>query len=293
MPHSAETTLAETLGIRYRIEVERVNGHDINYLLAGEGPPLILLHGINIGWGQWYPNISALAEHFTVYALDLPCAGASDFIDHELITLERDFVGTVDAFIVKKDLIGAHLVGHSFGGWVALRVAGRGANNIGKVVAVCPLGLSDHLPRKFWPITIAPILSLLANVLLRPTKSNVEKIIRTMLAPGSCLTEEFLEYYFQSVDRKGIRAHPFYFMHLCTDPLRMKDELRTTLQQAHLSNPTLILLGEKDPLLPVSRQIGARSLPNATVRVLPNAGHVPGIESSALFNEAVTQYLLL
>jgi len=74
---TTEQTLANSLGIELAIKQIPIGAHKINYLVAGKGEPLLLIHGANFGWGVWYPNIPELAKHFTVYAIDLPGAGHS------------------------------------------------------------------------------------------------------------------------------------------------------------------------------------------------------------------------
>ncbi|MCH7477635.1 MAG: alpha/beta fold hydrolase, partial [SAR324 cluster bacterium] len=54
-----------------------VNGMNIHYATAGEGPPVVLLHGLGASHLSWQENIAALAESFTVYAMDIPGHGDS------------------------------------------------------------------------------------------------------------------------------------------------------------------------------------------------------------------------
>jgi predicted nucleotidyltransferase len=58
-----------------KLEQVKIGEFVINYATAGKGLPIVLIHGGNIGWGQWYPNIPELARYFKVYALDLPGGG--------------------------------------------------------------------------------------------------------------------------------------------------------------------------------------------------------------------------
>src|SRR5688572_2492739 len=97
-----------------RVELKE---YSINYIEAGSGAPILLLHGANIGWPQWYKNIAELAKHFRVYALDLPGAGDSTVVDFHKMEFEQ-FVGIVDEFVGKMGFKKLDLVGSSFGGWI-------------------------------------------------------------------------------------------------------------------------------------------------------------------------------
>ncbi|MFY9463208.1 MAG: alpha/beta fold hydrolase, partial [Candidatus Sungiibacteriota bacterium] len=118
---NAERKLAQLVQTDIKIEQAIIGRFRINYVSAGSGPAVILLHGANIGWGQWYPNIAVLAQYFTVYAIDLPGAGGSSKIEFHTANLEKDFVDTVDSFIKDRRLSKVHIVGHSLSGWIALR----------------------------------------------------------------------------------------------------------------------------------------------------------------------------
>ena len=72
-----EKKLADSIDASIEIKQMDIGKHRINYAVAGQGPALLMIHGANFGWGMWYPNIPALAKHFTLYMIDLPGAGRS------------------------------------------------------------------------------------------------------------------------------------------------------------------------------------------------------------------------
>src|SRR3989338_8088252 len=111
-----EQKLIAHIGIPIAIERVSVLGHEINYAVCGSGKPLLLIHGANIGWGEWYANIAELVKHYRVFALDLPGSGNSSKIDFLSFDAEKDFVEVVERFMIDLNLTGAALVGHSVGG---------------------------------------------------------------------------------------------------------------------------------------------------------------------------------
>ena len=67
---NSEYNLAKIVGTGLKIHQVKINSYTINYITMGKGEPVLLLHGLNIGWGEWYPNIAALSKQFTVYAVE-------------------------------------------------------------------------------------------------------------------------------------------------------------------------------------------------------------------------------
>ncbi len=98
-----------------------VNGMNVHYAKAGNGPPVVLLHGLGASHLTWQENIEALAAHFTVYAMDIPGHGDSvkDGVDY---TIEASVAFTF-GFFDAMGLQSAALVGNSMGGLIALRSA--------------------------------------------------------------------------------------------------------------------------------------------------------------------------
>lgn len=112
----AHQKLIDAMGIPIQEEYMVIGSHRIHSIIAGSGPPLLLLHGANIGWGAWFPNLPAFAQKFTVYALDLPGSGHSSFIDFRHADLDKDFVETVAQFRALKKIENTKIIGHSLGG---------------------------------------------------------------------------------------------------------------------------------------------------------------------------------
>src|SRR5687768_12684255 len=96
------------------------NGLEVAYRRAGDGPPLVFLHGATSDGRLWQPQLAALADEFTVVAWDEPGAGGSSDIpgDFEL----ADYADCLAALIEHLELGAAHVAGLSWGGTVALEL---------------------------------------------------------------------------------------------------------------------------------------------------------------------------
>ena len=106
----------------------------IHYITAGSGPPVLLLHGATIGWGLWYANIRYLAKHFTVYAVDLPGSGRSSAVDFRSANLNQLFIKPLTAFINNEIEKPVSIIGHSIGGWIAMKMAINNPSVISKLI---------------------------------------------------------------------------------------------------------------------------------------------------------------
>lgn len=98
-------------------DARRVNGMTMHYVRAGQGPPLVLLHGWGSTWYMWRRLIAPLAERFTVIAPDLRGLGDSskELGGYDKLNVARD----VHALVEELELGPIHLVGHDWGGPVA------------------------------------------------------------------------------------------------------------------------------------------------------------------------------
>jgi pimeloyl-ACP methyl ester carboxylesterase len=116
-----------------------IGGHPIFYLAAGNGPPIILLHGGASDCSEWVPAMKALSGRFSLYAPDLPGFGRS-YRNGDGYYLD-DFTRFLEEFAVSHGLDRLTLAGHSFGGRVCLGLALKRPELIERLVLVDAAGL--------------------------------------------------------------------------------------------------------------------------------------------------------
>lgn len=122
------------------VKVGEVNTH---YMVAGEGSPLILLHGGANDWTDWKPNIGPLSQHYRVYAPDLVGYGLSDGPEAEYSM--GYFVDFLYDFTQALELKRANLAGYSVGGGIALGFALRFLGMVEKLILVDSTGLGKDI----------------------------------------------------------------------------------------------------------------------------------------------------
>lgn len=120
-------------------KVASVMGKNIHYFEAGQGPVVILLHGLGAVKEIWMLNFDALASKYHVYAIDQIGFGHSDkpLLDYKIAT----FVDFLHEFMQTQNIGKATLVGNSLGGWIALDFAAQYPSMVDKLVLVDSAGM--------------------------------------------------------------------------------------------------------------------------------------------------------
>jgi pimeloyl-ACP methyl ester carboxylesterase/nitroreductase len=269
----------------------RVGAYDLSYITAGKGDPVLLIHGANIGWPQWYLNLDALARHHKVYALDLPGAGASTRVNFRKIDFEKDYVTIVDQFIKSLGYKKIDIVGSSFGGWIAMRLAIEGRPYIRRLVVPNPIGFTQFMPAKFRPISIWPLAYMASKTALKPkrTNKNLEKFMRDVFYDkNSPLSDEFVDYFYEL----SKESHNVLFISRLAHFSGMRKELFLGKDLSKISVPTLVIWGIEDPLMPLSTvQKNFTRIKDVKVETLEKTGHMPPVEASNRFNELTIDFL--
>lgn len=286
-----ENELIQLSGAEISIHKIKVGNFEINYACTGQGFPILLLHGANIGWGQWYPNIGELSKYFRVYALDFPGSGGSTKIDFTSSDLNRDFVETVKGFI---DIIGirkCHIIGHSLGAWVALNLSYQNSSLAEKMVLVGPVGFSDYMPLRYRLVSFKWFAELISKTVMRPNRENIRKFLLSVLYGKLKLEDKFVDYFYEGIVKDMI-THPLMLIHCLSGLRRMDKKFIVTDYLPYINNPTLIIVGDKDPLVSLTRSgRGFSMIPDSRLEIFQNTGHVPSLEKTEKFNKIVVDFL--
>ncbi|TSC78750.1 MAG: alpha/beta hydrolase fold protein [Parcubacteria group bacterium Gr01-1014_33] len=285
---NTEQNLIKAINADIKLHQILIDKYYVNYAVAGSGPPMLLIHGANFGWGMWYPNISEFSKHFTVYAIDLPGAGRSSEINYATLDPENDFVRVVEKFIDYQHFQSLHIVGHSIGGWIALKIVLAHPEQIRCVVVVDSVGLSTQVTLQDKMIAWYPFAKLISRIILKPERENknVEKFLRSAFHnPKTELKQEFIDYFYTTVKKSPTLL-------LVSRLIKLRQSLLLANKIRSIKNRTLIIWGEKDTIIPLRLIVSSfRSFQNAKITTIPNVGHVPFIEVADQFNNAVLKFL--
>ncbi|MFF3984959.1 alpha/beta fold hydrolase [Streptomyces sp. NPDC001601] len=267
-----------------------VAGKKIFVAETGDGPPVLLLHGGGpgaSGVSNYSRNIAELAKEYRVVVPDLPGYGRStkgvdgtDPFGH----LADHIRGVLDRLGLEK----AHLVGNSYGGACALRLALDTPDRVDRMVLMGPggIGTTRTLP--------TPGLISLLNYYTGdgPSRPKLEKFIRNHLVFNAAeVPDSVIDSRYQDSIDPDVVANP---------PLTRPRSLRTLWQTdftrdrrlARLPVPTLVLWGAADK---VNRPSGGRMLagrlPNCDLYLVANTGHWVQWERAELFNSLCADFL--
>jgi pimeloyl-ACP methyl ester carboxylesterase len=260
-----------------RVEVD---GLSIAYERAGDGPPLVLLHGyLGDGRGTWHRQLDALSDEFTVVAWDAPGAGRSS--DPPPSFSLADYADCLSGFVAALGLGRPHVAGVSFGGGLALEVYRRHPL-LPKtlILASAYAGWAGSLPPEEVELRLRQVMEM-ADL---PPDHLMGAVTRTLFSESapSTMVDEFADNAAQ-FHPSGLKAMARSFA---------KADLRDILP--HVDVPTLLLCGDSDVRAPcsVAESIHA-AIPGSRLVVLPGAGHVIPVEAAARFNAEVRAFVRL
>jgi pimeloyl-ACP methyl ester carboxylesterase len=227
----------------------------VRYRVAGSGPPTVLVHGLAGSWRWWEPVVEQLATSLRVYLVDLPGFGSARGQTFVL----GDAPSYVRSFIAEIGLERANLVGYSLGGAVCARVAALWPQTVDRLVLAAPAGLLDRRHPAQYALPLAAALRH-----ARPA------FLRVVLADS-------------------LRAGVLTLYHAVTQLLG-EDALRDELNS--INAPTLLIWGDKDPLVPlrVAREY-ERAIPHARLVVFDGVGHIAMAERPKEFAHAILDFL--
>lgn len=268
----------------------RIGDRDIFVAEAGDGPAVVLLHGGGpgaSGLSNYSRNIEPLAERFRVIVPDMPGYGRSTKgIDQR--DPFGDLAAAVRGLLDELGLHSANLVGNSYGGAAALRLALDTPERADRLVLMGPggVGTTRGLPTQ----GLQKLLAYYGGK--GPSHAKLEEFIRGYLVhDGASVPAEAIDERYQASIDPDVVADP---------PLRRPGGLRTLLRMdftrdrrlSQLRTPTLVIWGAQDKVnRPSGGRALARTMPNCDLLQVANTGHWVQWERAALFNDTLRTYL--
>jgi len=264
-----------------------VDGFRIRYLHAGQGDPVVLLHGLGVFAESWLYNIPALAKRFSVYAPDLIGFGRSDKpkISYDMEVFDRFLLGFLNSIEVKRTV----LIGNSLGGGIALYFALSHPDRVEKLVLVDPALIGRDVS---WGLRMLSI-PLLGRLLIgKGSKEDLHRALSSSFYDPKFLTDDWIEEAYRISKLPGVK-HPFLSVirnGINLGGIKGRYVLANRLHE--LSMPVLIVWGKEDRIIPVKYAYAAYyRIRNARMIIFGRCGHAPQIERYTQFNEAVLEFL--
>ncbi|MFF2732436.1 alpha/beta fold hydrolase [Streptomyces sp. NPDC058008] len=263
----------------------------LRYHEAGDGPPLVMLHGSGpgvTGWRNYRGNLAAFAEHFRCLVLELPGFGVSDPADgHPMATAPAALGRFLDALGLER----ADLIGNSMGGIVGTRYALGHPDRIRRLVTIGGMGRNVFSPGP------GEGIRLLTEFTDDPTRLGLIRWLRSMVYDQSLVTEELVEERWQLAnDPQALaNARMMYGSEAFaagTAAAAASDQAPYWAMLHRLRPKTLITWGRDDRVSPVDMSIvPMRTIPDAELHVFPDCGHWVMIEQKAAWESVVLAFL--
>jgi pimeloyl-ACP methyl ester carboxylesterase len=266
-----------------------VNGRHIAYLDAGEGPPVVLIHGFGGSMWQWEYQQEALSAQVRVVTPDLLGAGLSDKpdIEYRPEQLLEFLEGFLDALRIRQ----ATLVGNSMGAGLAIGMALDHPDRVTSLVLISGLpphvldNLANDKIRRALTTSMPAWLVSLGNRLVGGFF--VDGILREIVHDPVLLTPAVLDRSNRNRQRPGLFG-PL----LATSKHLPIWETRYAPRIGTLSTRTLVIWGEEDRVFPIA--VGRRlqaMIPGSAFVAIPQANHIPQWEQPRLVNEQLLRFL--
>jgi pimeloyl-ACP methyl ester carboxylesterase len=239
----------------------------------GRGPPLLLLHGFATSSYTWHAVIPELAKNHRVIAVDLRGFGASDkpIDEHYSIFDQAD---AVEALIEQENLHGLTLIGHSFGGGVALALAlreqGRAQPHIRNLVLIDTIAYRQPVPI-FFKLLEVPIAGDIGMALVPPEVQAAQGLRLAYYDRDKISARSVAEYANTLYSPAAKHALTETVAHIVPDNI---DEISARYPSIRL--PTLILWCTQDKVVPLKLgQLLHNNMPGAEFVVFADCGHMP------------------
>ncbi|WP_063780068.1 alpha/beta fold hydrolase [Kitasatospora sp. MY 5-36] len=260
-------------GPRRELDVETAYGSvHVHRHGATTGEPIVLLHGHAGHPSNWYPQIAALGERHPVYAIDtLDDPGRS--VQRAVAAGSEENAAWLGEVLAGLGLERVHLVGVSYGGWLALNQAIHAPERLASVTPLDPGGI-EKVPARFYAHMVGGLFGMLAP---RPLRPAVGRLLanpalsapREMIAPLMLAMRSY---------KPGGRppARPF-----------------TDEELASIELPVLVLVGRRSALLRPRQVVErvTRLIPGVRAEIVEKAGHGLNLERPELVNERLLAFV--
>lgn len=282
-----ETSIFDFYNVLYPWDTHffHVNDIKIAYTKSGEDTPLLFLHGQGASISEYSFVLKDFADDFKVFAMDFPGFGKSDKPDPAYsVQFYRDLlVSFLDSIGLEK----VWLVGHSFGGLIALLFADCHLDKILGMTLAAPGGFYDYSTSA--EMFFRNAFSLKA-IIETPTDKAIKNYRKISFHHITSEVEEFL-----SIRRKLLDHKTCEFIQYAKTMIHNLDIVfgeKFVGQQLKFPFPVQLIWGEKDQMLPVSALENAKkSIPDAHVDLIRECGHFPMLEYPDHFVSIVKSYI--
>jgi pimeloyl-ACP methyl ester carboxylesterase len=268
-----------------------IHGHEVAYQTAGEGPVIVLLHGIAGSSATWSGVIDRLARTHRVVAPDLLGHGesAKPRGDYSL----GAYASGVRDLMVALGLERATVVGHSLGGGVAMQVAYQFPDRVERLVLVGAGGLGKDVSLILRALALPGAEYVLPVLLTKPLRNGVGWVVdladKLHLRPDPVMAEMW-ESWGRLTDARAQRA----FVHTVRSVVDVQGQRVSARDRLYLAQemPSLIVWGDKDGIIPVEHAHETHELmPGSRLEIFEGGGHFVPLQFPERFAAVIEDFV--
>ncbi len=291
-PAERDTPRARPRRVEPQIEHIEVllHGHRVNFTIAGQGPPVVLIHGVAGRAAQWDQIVELLAESHTVVAPDLLGHGES-------AKPRGDYSLGAHASGIRDLLVGlgiarASIVGHSLGGGIAMQFAYQFPERCERLVLVSSGGLGDDVHAILRAATL-PGSELVLPLLAHPRVLALASLLPRALGRVGLLTRPDITEIargYQSLSNAEARSAFIHTLRSVIDPTGQRINACDRLYLAS-KMPSMIIWGGRDRIIPVAHARPAHEgMPGSRLELFDDAGHFPHLDYPRQFARTLEDF---
>jgi len=268
-----------------------LHGHRVTYRTAGQGPVVLLIHGITGDSRQWNQIIPQLADRYTVLAPDLLGHGQSAKPRGDY-SLGAYAVSLRDLLIVLGHRR-ATVVGHSLGGGIAMQFSYEYPVFCERLVLVDSGGLGPEVHPLLRAATLPGaelVLPLIAHSRLHVVGEAIGQALGRLGLELGHDVAEMTRGYASLSDAEARRA----FLHTLRAVIDIAGQRVNATDRLYLAQmiPALIVWGRRDPLIPVGHAaVAHRGMPGSRLEIFDGAGHFPQLEQPVHFARVLIDFI--
>ena len=241
--------------------------HRIHVLTVGDGPPVVLLHGLGGSLMTWQGVADAMSERYRVILVDLPGHGASSApdpgeCDYSPAALARAVAEAVAAVCDEPAVV----AGHSLGGAVGALMAAASPQLVARLVLIDPAGAGEDADPE-----------LVRLIEAETTDAASREILELFFHDRTLVTSTGVSEHSRMLAQPGVHAAVRAVARGTFDGAAQRLDIRDTL--ADIDVPVLVIWGAEDRVFDVSQADAlGRAVPRARVKIVAETGHVPHLE---------------
>lgn len=255
-----------------------INGVRLHWREAGAGDPVVFIHGFPFNGSMWDAQLAAVPEGWRFIAPDLRGFGESEIGDapYTMDLLADDVVALLDHLEIDQAVI----CGLSMGGYVALSLAARHADRVRALILADTRANADDEEARKNRIALAA----------RARKEGAQPVVDSMLpklVSGNTRIKnpEVVEHVRSMMESTAPET-----LARALEGMARRADHRASLEQ--INAPAMVVRGDQDEIIPKGDiEVLTRSIRGARADVIANVGHLPNMEASDVFNNALHNFL--